>query len=231
MSLFGRRLVIFGIYVPNDGESNSTKDDFYGKLQETIDEIGQNRQILMMGDFNGRTGSKKQDPVVGEFGEGIINDSGERLIEFCTNNELRINNGFYQHKEIHKYTWTQPTRQLKSKIDYIITPQKTEIKVNDVRVYRGVDCGSDHHLVGVKLQFPYFRTIKEKEDNRNKTEMEQIDEIRYNLESFTDESTKNLYKQRLGQKQEEGKYDDIEELYQHIKQRYMSCLLYTSRCV
>ena len=54
--------------------------------------------------------------------------------------------------------------------------------------------------------------------------MEQIDAIRYNLERFTDESTKNLHKQRLDQKLEEGNYDDIEELYEYI----ITCLLYTS---
>jgi hypothetical protein len=74
-----------------------------------------------MGDMNGRTGSKTRDTVVGNFGEDMVSDNGERLIELCTQISLKIWNGFYNHKNIHKYTWEQHTKNLKTIIDYIIT--------------------------------------------------------------------------------------------------------------
>ena len=45
--------------------------------------------------MNGRTGRKTGDTVVGNFGEGVVNDNGERLIELCTQTSLNIRNGFF----------------------------------------------------------------------------------------------------------------------------------------
>jgi hypothetical protein len=35
------------------------------------------------------------------------NGNGERLQESCDQFDLMITNSFFQHKEIHKFTWTQ----------------------------------------------------------------------------------------------------------------------------
>jgi hypothetical protein len=47
-----------------------------------------------MEDMNGRTGRKTGDTVVGNIGEDMINDNGERLIELCKQTSLKIWNGF-----------------------------------------------------------------------------------------------------------------------------------------
>ena len=60
-----------------------------------------------MGDMNGRTGRKTGDTLVGNFGEDMANDNGERLIELCTQTSLNICNEFFNHKNIHKYPWEQ----------------------------------------------------------------------------------------------------------------------------
>jgi hypothetical protein len=57
-----------------------------------------------MGDMNERTGSKTGGTVVGNFGEVVVKDNGERLTELCTQKSLKIWNGFFKHKIIHKYT-------------------------------------------------------------------------------------------------------------------------------
>jgi endonuclease/exonuclease/phosphatase (EEP) superfamily protein YafD len=59
MNLFGKKLCILGIYAISEDESTLVKKDFFGKLNEVIDEIGNSREILMAGDFNSRTGKKK----------------------------------------------------------------------------------------------------------------------------------------------------------------------------
>ena len=60
-----------------------------------------------MGDMNGRTGRKTGNTVVGNFGEDRVNDNSERLIELRTQTSLKIWNGFFEHKNIHKYAWEQ----------------------------------------------------------------------------------------------------------------------------
>lgn len=74
--------------------------------------------------------------MVGQYGEDVVNDNGQQLIAVCEQNELRIMNGFHQHRWIHKHTWTHITRNLSSIIDYTIVRQKTytTLKIHDVRV-------------------------------------------------------------------------------------------------
>ena len=97
----------------------------------------------MMGDFSGSTNSRTGSEVVGPYGEDRVNGTGERLIELCEQHSLRITNEVYQHKDIHTYSRHQETFQQGSAIDYIIVGQKTSLKVQDVKVFRGPSCGSD----------------------------------------------------------------------------------------
>lgn len=61
--------------------------------------------------------------LVGQYVESITKDNGERLNTLCEQNNLKILNGFFQHRWIHKYTWTQETKNLKMVIDYLIIRQ------------------------------------------------------------------------------------------------------------
>ena len=107
-----------------------------------------------MGDFNGQTGTKVNNQVVGPCGETRINDFWECFIDLCESHNLRITNGYFRHKLMHKYTWEQHTRKLKPIIDYIIVKQKSEFEIHDVRVQRGINCGSDHYVVRAKAYQP-----------------------------------------------------------------------------
>jgi hypothetical protein len=55
MNLLGKKLCILGIYAISD-ENVLVKEDFLGKLNEVIAEIGNSREVLIAGDFNSRTG-------------------------------------------------------------------------------------------------------------------------------------------------------------------------------
>ena len=51
---------------------------------------------------------------------------------------------------MHKYTWEQHTKNLRTIIDYIITKQDLKLKIQDVTAYRGPNCGTDHKLLVFK---------------------------------------------------------------------------------
>ena len=68
------------------------------KLNETLVNIGMTREIILLGDFNGHTGTKVNNQIVGPYGETRINDNGERLIDLCESHNLRITNGYFKHK-------------------------------------------------------------------------------------------------------------------------------------
>ena len=50
----------------------------------------------------------------------VSSNSGRRLLSFSAENGFKILNTFYEHKEIHKYTWKCPGRGLKLIIDYFL---------------------------------------------------------------------------------------------------------------
>ena len=65
----------------------------------------------MIGDWNAKVGSQETPGVTGKFGLGIWNEAGQRLIEFCKENELVIANMIFQQYKRRLYTWTSPASQ------------------------------------------------------------------------------------------------------------------------
>ena len=73
------------------------------------------------------------------------------MINLCTFNELRINNTFFDHKDQHKFTFTN-TRGFKSIIDYIVTSRHLHpSQILDIRTLNSADVGSDHSLLLGKI--------------------------------------------------------------------------------
>jgi len=163
---------------------------FLGNLIEVIVEIGNSREILIAGDFNSRTGKKINDLVVGPFVVVVINDNGDKLIDICGQNSLKILNGYFKHKRIHQYTWHQDTQALRSKIDYIIARQNSGLKFQDIRVFRGMTVGSDHYLVNAKILFLYGKSnANESRENIPDCAVELLQSPIYNIDKLRDKST------------------------------------------
>ena len=86
-------------------------------------------------------------------------------------------------------------------IDYIITKQDLKLKIQDVRAYRGPNCGTDHKLLVAKILFPYMHTTTDKHEEKKENTETMVDKNRkYNIESLQNESTEFLYQQRLTNK-------------------------------
>lgn len=209
-----REIVIIGVYAPTDDADIITKDQFYEKLTQVLASINKRKETLILGDLNARTGKSQKSEVVGQHGEDTKNDSGQRLIDLCTNFSLKIMNGFFPHKSIHKYTWCQPTKNLQSIIDYVIQSQQSKLKINDVRVCRGSECGSDHFMVRARVYIPYHKDPKNDQENRNEVKSS---EPKYNLQSLRQESVQFLYKWRLAPILSTIENGSAEDLYGQIK--------------
>ncbi|XP_044760257.1 uncharacterized protein LOC123317714 [Coccinella septempunctata] len=109
-------------------------------------------KIIICGDINGRVGiSQDNNGVVGKYGEDKKTNNGNRLIEYCRVNDLIVTNTFYEHKDIHKYTRQGPKREDRSIIDYIVVERDSRREVNDVRVYRGAELGTDHYMLVARM--------------------------------------------------------------------------------
>ena len=49
--------------------------------------------------------------ITSQFGPGVQNEAGQRLIEFCQENALVITNTLFQQHKRRLYTWTSPDSQ------------------------------------------------------------------------------------------------------------------------
>lgn len=212
----GETIVIIGAYAPSDDADDSTKDAFYEKLKDILINTGHTKEVCILGDFNARVGRKENSTIVGRYGEERVNSNGERLLDLCQSLDLKIVNGFFQHKEIHKFTWVQPKKKLQSIIDYLIQPQNTKLKTNDVRAYRSAECGSDHYMIVAKITIRYRRNTNQK---KMEDDMESKARVtKYNINSLKDESTQFLYKLRLAAKLGSmGETETAEGKYQMVK--------------
>ena len=94
----------------------------------------------------GRVGSQETPGVTGKFGLGMLNEAGQRLIEFCQENALVIENIFFQQHKRHLYTWTSPDGQHQNQTDYILCSQRWS-SIQSTKIRPGADCGSDHELL------------------------------------------------------------------------------------
>lgn len=191
LNIKNHKITILGVYAENNEALVNKKDEFFEKLSREISKIGTAREVIVAGDMNARTGKKINNKTVGQFGEDTINDNGYRLIALSEHNQLKILNGFFEHPLIHKYTWTQHTKKLRSIIDYILIRQRTKLITEDVRAYREPTCGSDHYLIKAKIIFPWKGV---KPTNKHDDEKpEEVDIIKYNISSLDHQSVKELY--------------------------------------
>ena len=85
--------------------------------------------------------------MIGRHGVAGVNENGRYLLQLCCDNGLRIMNTFFQHRDIHKYMWNRPSMGQKSFIDFCIVSAGLFSSVLDVRVKRGAELSTDHHLV------------------------------------------------------------------------------------
>jgi hypothetical protein len=116
LQIWNYACVIVAIYAPTDDSKANPKNEFQSELT-LLTNISRRKEVTIIGDLNARIGRKGNDPVVGNFGRNVLRDNGERLIEICQTHSIKILNGYFQHRDIHKYTWLQPTRNLNSVID------------------------------------------------------------------------------------------------------------------
>ena len=147
-------LKVICAYGPIEGAKREDVEHFYETLESTADCKG-NERLIIIGHLDARVGNETEiyGNIIGRFGEkGKPNNNGKALLDFCGAHGFCITNTFFQHKANHKYTWREEKRNKKSIIDYIIVDKELKSLVQDSRVYRGFEIGSDHHFVLSKLK-------------------------------------------------------------------------------
>ena len=110
------------------------------------------RCLFIIGDWNAKVESQETPGVTGKFGLGIQNEAGQKLVEFCQENTLVIENTFFQQHKRRLYTWTSQDRQHWNQIDYILCGQRWRSSIQSAKRRPGADCGSDYELLIAKFR-------------------------------------------------------------------------------
>ncbi|KAL1251969.1 hypothetical protein QQF64_019765 [Cirrhinus molitorella] len=153
------KMNVIQCYAPTNGHDKESKNQFYNRLQAVLDSLKDKDVNILMGDFNAKVGSDNRGykEVMGQHALGEINENREKFVDICRLNKLVIGGSIFAHKRIHKATW-------------------------DVRVKKGADAATDHHLLTTRLKLKL---------KRNDTQP--AGSVKYNLSLLKDQQIKAAY--------------------------------------
>ncbi|XP_071580583.1 craniofacial development protein 2-like [Temnothorax nylanderi] len=121
-------LNIIQAYSPTSTAEDKVVECFYNQLETCITKIPKKELLIVLGDFNAKIGDTSMDMslrnTVGNYGLGIRNDRGDRLLQFATDNGMTIMNTVFKQHPRRLYTWTFPDGKHRNQIDYIIIKER-----------------------------------------------------------------------------------------------------------
>jgi hypothetical protein len=99
----------------------------------------------------------------------------EWVCEYTIANNMQIISTYYQHKWIHKGTWTSPNGNTLNQTEHHNQRRKLKCVVEDVRKMWGLNCDSDNFLVKTIIKQKLIRTqnkaVKQKEWNQSNLQL------------------------------------------------------------
>ena len=87
-------ITIIQVYAPTRNTEEAEVEWFYEDLPDLLELTPKKDVLFIIGDWNAKVESQETPGVTGIFGLGVQNEAGQRLIEFCQENELVIANPF-----------------------------------------------------------------------------------------------------------------------------------------
>ena len=85
-----------------------------------------NELVVVLGDLNVRVGNVVIEGIVGWHRVPGRNESGERLVEMCAEQELVVGNTWFKKNYVYKYTWLRMAAGRpvdKALIDHLLLPR------------------------------------------------------------------------------------------------------------
>lgn len=209
------KLTILQCYAPTNDAEEEVKEQFYSELLRETESIPTHDLLIIMGDLNAKVGARNEgfERAMGKHGCGTMNDNGERLANFCSENNMVIGGTLFPHKAIHMLTWESPNCRDKNQIDHMMINGKWRGSLQDVRAMRGADVGSDHHLVVGKVRIKLRRAGPPAKQAK-----------RFNVQRLRDPKVKQEFCVNLQNRfQALSRDDSIEDQWQQISETYRGC--------
>ena len=91
----GKPFNIMVIQVSAPTSNAEEAEQFHEDLQALLELTPKKDVLFIIGDWTAKIGSQETPGVTGKFGLGVQNEAGQRLIEFCQENALVIENTLF----------------------------------------------------------------------------------------------------------------------------------------
>ena len=147
-------ITLIQVYAPTAMAEETEIEKFYMNLSNTLSKlkINERNKVILMGDFNSQVGERyaEEKHILGPYNYGKRNESGERLLNFCTSNNLKVVNTYFKKRAGKRWTWVAPNENVKTQIDYFLVP-KAENNIIDFNVLSNFQFYSDHKPITVKI--------------------------------------------------------------------------------
>ena len=174
---------VYGHTLEKSVKDPHLREIFYDQIQNVIDKTPKSWEVIILGDFNSRLGSKEiknntreeeeEDiPAIGQYGYGEMNENGECLLNFLLVNEYVALNTTFKHPPKHRTTWTtyiKSSEILKCKSCEFETPHKCQIKEHIKTVHtkiKEIKCHQCGYISSNKAFLKkHLKTVHEKRKN------------------------------------------------------------------
>lgn len=155
--------LIVQTYMPTGSYDDEEVETIYNDLDSILDVAKEKENLIVMGDFNAVVGEGAHENIVGKFGLGKRNKRGDRLVQFCKENNLIVSNTYFELPKRRLYTWKMPGDLGRYQIDYILVKSRHRNQITVCKTYPGADLNTDHNLLLSKYNFDM-----KKQKRRNK---------------------------------------------------------------
>ena len=105
-----------------------------------------------MGDFNTKVGRGRHTDIVGNEGLGEMNGRGEKLMEWCEQNDQIIMNTWLTKHARKLWTWKSPDGITRNQIEHITVKRRFKNTIRDIRTHPETDCNSDYNMLVGKIK-------------------------------------------------------------------------------
>ena len=105
------KITVIQVYAPTTNTEEVEVEWFYEDLQDLLELTSPKNVLFIIGDWNAKVGSQEIPGVTGRFVLGIQSEAGQRLTEFCQENELVTANTLFQQHKRRFHMWTSPGGQ------------------------------------------------------------------------------------------------------------------------
>ena len=92
-------IIVIQVYASTSNAEEAEVERFYEDLQDLLELTPKKDVLFIIGDWKAKVGSQEIPGVTGKFGPGVQNEVGQRLTEFCQENELVVANSLVQQHE------------------------------------------------------------------------------------------------------------------------------------